>query len=605
MERRSRCLAVALAVLLSTVCEAAPPTTLTQRDPERSPGSAAALLDPVEMVRDICGFSATRRIPLQGGGGGGAIGVRYYTWKLEFDLPVRERERVRSRLIERLEDTIRRAGAAGKIVGAGGNGRFQDTKRFTYTIKGQANQRDLIGHLSVDFVPLSDARVCLIMSVQEAEIDVVSRLKADPRFRTMPDELKAAIEKWEAMPTAAEARRAYAVSLAEREPGGNWQRDPRPLLTHFDNMYNPCVVETGGEHRFRMWFFGWATGHGNPDVPGCDAIFHARSKDLRNWEVHGKGESWDATMTPAKWAPVLHASDRWYEAWHVGDPSVVFRDDRFYMAYSATSKHFGKVAGYPATMVQCIMGAVSDDGIHWRKTDAPLLIRAGDTAKPKPEPDRIGDFHRPCLRWEGGRWRLWFDYWLPGKGVCMGYAENSGDFARRGGFAINHDLAKPLLEDWPNPEVVKVGDQYHCFSDAPGYPTKPGESPWKSRQLREAVSPDGLTWHKLGFIPPDDDTDACHVPQALVTELDGRRWLYLFYATQIGTRKNDGKYHYQYDRIRAMRRPIQVVAADAPIRARLGARQTLLDDGQHGLKYFPDGRLAFIRRRPEGPRSAC
>ena len=372
-----------------------------------------------------------------------------------------------------------------------------------------------------------------------------------------------------------------------------WQRDRRPLLTNFDNMYSPCVVETGGEHRFRMWFFGWAAGHTNPGVPGADAIFHARSKDLRQWEVYSKGGAWDATMTPAKWAPVLHASERWYEAWHVGDPSVVLRDGRFYMAYSATSKHFSKVAGYPSTMVQCVMGAVSDDGIRWTKTDAPLLIRAADTPKPKPEPGRIGDFHRPCLRWEGGRWRLWFDYWLPGKGVCMGYAENPGDFARRGGFTIQHDLAKPLLEDWPNPEVVKVGDRYHCFSDAPGYPIKPGESPWKSRQLCEAVSSDGLTWRRLGFIPPDADADACHVPQALVTDIDGQRWLYLFYATQIGYRKNDGSYHYQYDRIRAMRKQIA-----APIRATLGARKTLIDDRQHGLKYFPDGRLAFITRRP-------
>jgi len=361
---------------------------------------------------------------------------------------------------------------------------------------------------------------------------------------------------------------AFAVLLSTHLAAAQWQRDPRPLLTRFDNMYNPCVVETGGEHRFRMWFFGWAAGHGNPGIPGCDAIFHARSKDLRNWEVYAKDGAWDATMTPAKWAPVLHASERWYEAWHVGDPSVVHRDGRFYMAYSATSRHFGKVAGYPATMVQCIMGAVSDDGIHWTKTDAPLLIRAGDTAKPKPEPDRIGDFHRPCLRWEGGRWRLWFDYWLPGKGVCMGYAENPGDFTRRRGFTIEHDLTKPLLEGWPNPEVVKVGDRYHGFSDAPGYPIKPGGSPWKSRQLREAVSSDGLRWRKLDFIPPDPDADACHVPQALVTEMDGRRWLYLFYATQIGSRKNDGKYHYQYDRIRAMRRAIPATATDAPIRAR-------------------------------------
>jgi hypothetical protein len=123
----------------------------------------------------------------------------------------------------------------------------------------------------------------------------------------------------------------------------------------------------------------------------------------------------------------------------------------------------------------------------------------------------------------------------------MGYAENTGDFMRKGGFKIRHDVRKPLLENWPNPEVVQIGETYHCFSDPLGYPIKLGEPGWMSRQLREAISGDGLSWKKLDFIPPDEDADACHVPQALVTRVDGKEWLYLFYATQIGYKKSDGK----------------------------------------------------------------
>ena len=70
----------------------------------------------------------------------------------------------------------------------------------------------------------------------------------------------------------------------------------------------------------------------------------------------------------------------------------------------------------------------------------------------------------------------------------MGYAENTAKFIDKGGFKSQHDLRQPLLEDWPNPDVIRIGKQYHCFSDAPGYPIKPGESGWKSRQVREAVS---------------------------------------------------------------------------------------------------------------------
>ena len=340
-----------------------------------------------------------------------------------------------------------------------------------------------------------------------------------------------------------------------------WQRDPTPLLTNFNNMYQPCVVETGGEWRYKMWFFGWSVDVANSDVPGADAIFHARSKDLQHWEVLTKGDAWDATMNPKLWQPILFASERWYDNWHNGDPSVVFKDGKYFMAYSTSGESFAKpVAGYPNDMVLAVMGATSDDGIHWQKTADPLLIRAGDSPDPKPEPERIGDFNRPSLLWDEGRWKLWFDYWIPGKGNCLGCAENAGDFTRPSGFQIAHDLAKPLLENWVNPEVIKIGGKYHAFGDPVGYPVKPevpdAAKAWMSRQLCEAVSEDGIRWRRLGFIAPDADADACHVPQALVTTKDGRPWLYLFYATQIGFRRGDGRYHYEYDRIRAMRRPL-------------------------------------------------
>ncbi|MFI5385852.1 MAG: hypothetical protein ACHQ50_06995 [Fimbriimonadales bacterium] len=350
-----------------------------------------------------------------------------------------------------------------------------------------------------------------------------------------------------------------ACALAASSRDQAWERDPTPLLTNFNNMYQPCVVEVGGEWRYRMWFFGWAAGFANPGLPGADAIFHARSRDLRHWDVYSADRTWDSTMNPKRWQSVLYASDRWYDNWHNGDPSVVWKDGSFVMAYSATGAPLAHdVAGYPNKMVLCIMGATSPDGIQWKKTERPLLIRAGDSADPSPEPERIGDFNRPCLRWDGDRWKLWFDYWIPGRGCCLGYAENVSGFAKPGGFKIKHDLSRPLMDNWVNPEVIKVDGTYHLFGDPTGYPVKSGldqsAAAWMGRQLCEAVSPDGVSWKRLGFIPPDSDADACHVPQALITEIDDHKWLYLFYATQTGFKLGDGQYHYQYDRIRAMRR---------------------------------------------------
>ena len=64
-------------------------------------------------------------------------------------------------------------------------------------------------------------------------------------------------------------------------------------------------------------------------------------------------------------------------------------------------------------------------------------------------------------------------------------------------------------------------------------------------------------WEQLDFIPPDDDADACQIPQALVTTVDDREWIYLISATQIGSKKHDGVDHYEYHHIWSMRRPVE------------------------------------------------
>jgi hypothetical protein len=313
-----------------------------------------------------------------------------------------------------------------------------------------------------------------------------------------------------------------------------------------------------------MWFFGWSTADGNPDFPGCDAIFHARSKDLRDWKIWSGDDGWNGDMKPGRWRPVLTASDRYYDAWHNGDPSVVWKDGLYYMAYSATSKPFHKkVKNHCDGVLMCIMGATSTDGIHWTKTEQPLLIEPEEVEEAETDTLEVCDFHRPSLHWDEGKWKLWFDYWCPPNGVCMGYAENTGEFGAKEGFQLKHNPREPLIKTWTNPAVVKVNGKYHCFADPPGYPPTVSDTAngrlWSTRQLCEAVSDDGLHWDIVGFIPPDDGVPACHVPQPLETKLDGKEWLYLFYATQKGTRfkLNPGEdYDYRYDAIRAMRRKI-------------------------------------------------
>jgi hypothetical protein len=336
-----------------------------------------------------------------------------------------------------------------------------------------------------------------------------------------------------------------------------WNRDGRNILHGFQNLYNFHVIEEPGQvYRFKAWFFGWAVEDCNRNVKentGCDAIFHARARSLEGpWEVYAGGDRWDTTMTPALWQPVITAQQTFYDAWHNGDPSVVKVKDRYYMAYSSTGNNRdGKPYGDPADTdgsLLCIMGAVSKDGIRWERSKAPILMHAADVgAKTVPEGDShlYGSYHRPSLLYENGRFRLWFDYWTE-KGVTMGYAENRGDFLDAGQWKVIRAGKEPCLEEFPNPEVVRVGDLLYAYADPSGY----GSHPWTSRKIGEAVSKDGLNWVFLGYIETDPDAPAIHVPEALVRK-EGRDYrLFLFYACQIGGEP----YDYRYNRIRVMHR---------------------------------------------------
>lgn len=350
------------------------------------------------------------------------------------------------------------------------------------------------------------------------------------------------------------------VNIYERpmQDMSQWSRMERGLIWNFRNMYQPCVVRVPDvDYPYRMWFFGWAVTDANPDIVGCDAIYHARSQDLQEWAVYAGEDQWDAHMRPESWVPVLYASERPYDSWHNGDPSVVYYEGRYYMAYSATSHPFHKKSrDHLEGMLLCIMGAVSEDGIRWVKTESPLLIESETVQQAEDVTEHVCDFHRPSLMRDSGKWRLWFDYWNHPHGICMGYAENPGLFETPGGFVVQHDLRNaPLIRNWPNPNVVKIAGRYHAFADPSGYPPTQAHSPearmWSSRALCEAVSEDGLKWHLVGYIRPDADAAACHVPETLLTTVSGNQRLYLFYATQRG---GQPVYDYRYDRIRGMYR---------------------------------------------------
>ncbi len=351
-----------------------------------------------------------------------------------------------------------------------------------------------------------------------------------------------------------------------------WKRSGRNLIYGFGNMYNLHVLDTPERpYRYRGWFFGWAVKDCNRHIPGyegCDAIFAARARSLDGpWEVYCGDGKWDATMTAARWRPVFHPQKEIYDSWHNGDPSVVRVGKRYYMAYSSVGHNqdgvpFGLPGDRDGSLL-CIMGAVSDDGLRWTRSRAPILMHAQDVGAPHVtggEAHLYGSYHRPSLLYEHGRFRLWFDYWAGDRdGTSMGYAECKGDFLNPSDWRAIRAGATPVLRQFPNPDVVRVGNLLYAYGDPP----EGSNHPWLARKITEAVSQDGLSWTILGHVKPESDAAALHVPEAFVERV-GLGWkIHLFYACQIGGEP----YDYRYDRIRRMERVVGR-ETEAPARAR-------------------------------------
>ena len=376
-----------------------------------------------------------------------------------------------------------------------------------------------------------------------------------------------------------------APELQSYENG--WIRDQKNLITNFYSMYQPEVVyvpewDDGQGYPYLMWFFAWSYNQENdpqgdyPGYPGGDAIFLARAKALEGpWEIYSvnyeTGEHfWDAEQKPFYWYPVITCQDVWYDSWHVGDPSVVYKEGVFYMAYSAMgcdedmipSHYEGDTDGNAS----CIMGAVSTDGINWKRSEKPLIIwdkEKGYNEKANPQ-EYMGGHQRPSLMFEDGVWKMWFDY----KENQIGYAECSGDFLT-GEWKEIRGGQQPLLTG-VDFDVVKIGSVYYAYGDPyiDWYKITDDEIPyysddasrWSQRQIVEYQSLDGISWKATGWFRPDEGYDANQIPQVFLDHKENR--VCIFYATQRGKRESS-YYDWRWDNIRMMYRDIELFASGA------------------------------------------
>ena len=354
-----------------------------------------------------------------------------------------------------------------------------------------------------------------------------------------------------------------------------------PLIDGFYSMYQPEVIyapdrDVEGGYPYLMWFFAWAYTQENDPAenysgyPGGDAVFHARAKDpLGPWEVYSKGEDgqtfWDTQKQTRLWYPVLLCQDTWYDSWHVGDPSIVYNNGTFYMAYSSMGADVDGIPyhkeGDTDGNSSCIMGAISTDGINWQRSSAPLIVwehEKGYDEIRHPE-GYMGGHQRPSLMLEDGKWKMWYDY----KYCLIGYAECEGDFLDPTAWHELYGGDAPLMQS-VDLDVIKIGDVYYGWADP--YVSwvgikddriplhKDDASRWSQRQIVEYQSADGLKWYPSGYFLPDEGYDAIQIPQAFIDHKQGR--VYVYYATQRGKRESR-QYDWRWDSIRCRYRDIR------------------------------------------------
>ncbi|CAL1517739.1 hypothetical protein MMC2321_01475 [Chitinophaga sp. MM2321] len=362
-----------------------------------------------------------------------------------------------------------------------------------------------------------------------------------------------------------------------------WIRNYKNVLSGFYSLYQPEVVYVkGDEYPYKMWFMGWAhTFLNKPDtladgsyypghngVNGGDAIFFARAKTLDEWQVYsrkrnGTGEVyWDENQQTADWVPVLTSQgDTWFDDLHVGDPSVIYMNGTFYMAYSAmgTDKK-NPSEPYPwSDNAACIMGATSKDGIHWTRSKEPLMIWGKEYGfnEMNQKAFYYGGYQRPALLLEDGKWRMWFDHEAGSKNkISIGYAENAGDFLNSRSWKRISGDTTPVLTQFVDVDVVKIGSIYYAYGDpfvewhhVKDKAITDSDNGWSGRQIVEAQSYDGINWKITGYFKPDPGYPANQIPQVFLDHENKR--VCIFYATQRGKRQSK-EYDWKWDNFRYM-----------------------------------------------------
>jgi hypothetical protein len=244
-----------------------------------------------------------------------------------------------------------------------------------------------------------------------------------------------------------------AVPLFE----GTFESERAPWDT--GNTFAPCVIREGST--YRMWY-------GGQGLDGHDRIHYAESSDGVTWDRRG--------------VVLEHPEDNL-----INDPCIVVVDGLYHCFYTVAHEW----------IVDTIHHATSHDGLRWERRGEVL------------GPGRPGEWDgllvgRPAVRFEEGRWRMWFDArraFPPGLGQGRWPEDPQGGY-RGVGYAESADgntwdkyRDNPLIPGYAGSvHVVLYRETYFMVSESRGGTCL-------------ATSPDGITWTEHGVWIPASGED--------------------------------------------------------------------------------------------------
>ncbi len=234
----------------------------------------------------------------------------------------------------------------------------------------------------------------------------------------------------EAPPGPVYPAQAVQAIQVEDAPGEAARYDWGPCVMRDRGLYRMWWVRLGGGARQRRPYAtslpdGEAFSFTYPDRG--DRVYYAESRDGRTWNLGGE----DYCGSPDDFGPdaagplmVLGPAESAGERMHVGSPSVIRVQDRYYMYYESCGEFIVRrdpAGGRPVVGDEYhnqVMLAESSDGRTWHKhpddRDPQPVIPAPDDNR-RPERQRYG-LGQPSVCWRAGRFILHYVDSCTGRG---------------------------------------------------------------------------------------------------------------------------------------------------------------------------------------------